>query len=259
MRRINRLSRILFNEIIGVPTERRAIAFAILMKNLKPSSVVKDWSYRLLSRESGLAQDTCRKYIRLLKEMKLVSIHSYQGHKYLIFKKLKEHKKKNRRNGGYHTPKNQDVMLRKYDPTSFKSIEKELKALYIRETQSHKDYCRQSICAYRNPKSTREYKKAQKICRARGWDKFDKYNDYGISYKYLCKGLHASPNTVSATIKYGEIAGMFSVARSTPIPIFYGPGEAKQAAEYLDEPYSWSDRDFVYYQPANRYTVTVSG
>ena len=252
---INKLSRNLFYEVIGVPTKRRALSFAIMMKNLKPTSVVKDWSYRLLARESGLAPGTCKKYIGLLQEMELVSIRSYHGHKYLTFKKLKEAKKKNKRNRRYHTARRRDISLGKYDTTSIKIIEKHLAALYIWEIQSHKDYCRQSISTKQNPKNPHEYKRALKICRTRGWDNIDRFDDNGISFKYLCKSLHASPNTVSAIISYGESINLFTVKRSSRMPAFYGPGNARQAAKYMDEPHSWSTDDTVFYQQPNRFVI----
>ena len=40
MRKMNRLSRRLFQYVIGDRKRRRAVAFAILMKNRKPASVV---------------------------------------------------------------------------------------------------------------------------------------------------------------------------------------------------------------------------
>ena len=252
---LNRISRNLFQEVIGDRNKRKAIAYAIYMKDLKQTSVVKDWSYRRLAREAGLATATCKKYVHLLREMKLVSMRSYKGHNYLTFKKLKEHKKKNRWNSGYHTPKHKDVKLGNYSPTSIKAIEGHLEALLICEVQRQKDYVQQSISTAQNPKNHLEYKKAKKICCARGWSSF---NDSGISYKYMCNALNSSPNTVSSTIKYGEKVGLFTVTRSAPQIVFYGPGEARIAAEYLDEKYSYCTDNAIYYQPANKFTLTVS-
>ena len=171
----------------------------------------------------------------------------------MVFKPLKEGKKKNRWRPGYHTPKHKDVMLGDYDVTSIKAIEKHLKALQVCEIQRQKDYAKQSISTKQNPKNLRDYKKADKICRARGWN--SSYVDNGISYKYISAKLHCSPNTVSETIQYGEKVGLFKVTRYDPKIVFFGVDQAREAAEYLDEKWTWCTDDVVIRQRANTYSL----
>ena len=256
MRKMNRLSRRLFQYVIGDRKRRRAVAFAILMKNRKPASVVKDWSYKGLARISGVSSGTCKQYVHILMEMGLASMSIHKGHKYLYFDKLKAHKKKNRGKVGYHTPKHKDVDLGNYDATSVKTIEMTLKALAIVEIQRRKDYAQQCISAKQNPRNLPEYKKAEKICRARGWD--SSFVDNGISFNRIRRQLNCSPNTVSATIKYGEDTGLFTVSRFDPELVYHCPGQAREAVQYLDISYSWCTDDNVYYQPANRFRLTIS-
>ena len=252
---LNKISRTLYEDVIGNAPRRRAVAFAIYMKNCCPTSVVKDWSYKKLARITGLNPKTCKKYVGILREMKLARITSNKGHNYLFFKKLKEPKKKNRWNVGYHSPKYKDVVLGRYTTDSIKIIETHLRALCICEVQRRKDYARQSISTTQDPKNLKEFKRARKVCRARGWESF---SDNGISYKYINSRLHCSPNTTSATIKYGEDIGLYTVTRSVRRSIFYRKGEARLAAKYIDERYSWYTNDTIYYQPANIYKLTVS-
>ena len=252
---IRRLSRTIFQETIRDRSRRRAISFAILVKYLKPSSVVKDWTYNELARMTQISWAACRKYIHTLKDMKLVRMYSHKGHNYLIFKKLREHKKKNRWSDGYHTPRRKDVMLGDFTPSSIKEIEIRLQALLICEIQRQKDYAEQSISAKQNPKNLHECKKAQRICRARGWDSF---SDCGISYKHLCGELHCSPNTLSATIRYGEKAGLFTVTRSEPICLFCDPEEETLIPDYIDTDNIWYTDEGAFYQPANRYSLSSS-
>lgn len=256
MRKMNRLSRRLFQYVISDRKRRRAVAFAILMKNRKPASVVKDWSYKGLARISGLAPGTCKNYVHILLEMDLVSMSIHKGHKYLYIGKLKAQKKKNRGKVGYHTPKHKDIDLGNYDATSVKTIEMTLKALTIVEIQRQKDYAQQCISAKQNPRNLPEYKKAEKICRARGWD--SSFVDNGISYNRIRRQLNCSPNTVSSTIQYGEKNGLFTVTRSEPELVYHCPGHAREAVQYLDISYSWCTNDNVYYQPANRFRLTIS-
>ena len=256
MRKINRLSRRLFQYVVGDRKRSRAISFAILMKNRKPASVVKDWSYKGLARISELAPGTCKTYVHILLEMGLVSMSTYNGHSYLCFNNLKAHKKTNRGKTGYHTPKNKDIDLGNYDATSVKTIEMTLKALTIVEIQRRKDYAQQCISAKQNPRNLPEYKKAEKICRARGWD--SSFVDNGISYNHIRRQLNCSPNTVNATIQYGEKNGLFTVSRFDPELIYHCPGQAREAVQYLDISYSWCTDDNVYYQPANRFSLVVS-
>lgn len=252
MRKMNRLSRRLFQYVIGDRKRRRAVAFAILMKNRKPASVVKDWSYKGLARISGLAPGTCSTYVHILLEMGLVSLSTYKGHTYLIINKLKAPKIKNKRNIGYHSPKHKDIDLGNYDASSVKTIELHLKAISIVETQRRKDYIQQNISATQNPKSLSEYKKAKKICSVRGWNSFI---DNGISYKYISNTLHCSPNTVSEVIRYGETEGLFTVTRFDPEIVYYGVDQAREAAEYLDVEWSWCSDDVVVLQRANKFTL----
>ena len=254
--RPRKLCRTTFHSVEDERRERKAIAFAILMKNRKPSSVVKDWSYKGLARISGLAPGTCNTYVHILKEMGLVSMSIHKGHKYLYFGKLKAQKKKNRGKVGYHTPKHKDIDLGNYDATSVKTIEMTLKALAIVEIQRQKDYAQQCISAKQNPRNLQEYKKAEKICRARGWD--SSFVDNGISYNHIRRQLNCSPNTVSATIQYGEKNGLFTVTRCEPELVYHCPGHAKEAVQYLDISYSWCTDDNVYYQPANKFSLTIS-
>lgn len=254
--RVNRLSRNIYNDVIGDITRRRAIAFAIYMKNARPASVVKDWSIRKLARITHLAQGTCKEYVKCLREMKLVYDYSKGGHSYLVFKPLKESKKKNRWGSGYHTPKHKDVMLGNYDRTSIQAIERHLKALVICETQRRKNYAEQSIGTKQNPKNLRDYKKADKVCRARGWN--SSYVDNGISYKSISAKLGCSPNTVSETIQYGEKANLFKVTRYDPEIVFFGVGQAREAAEYLDIEWTWCTDDVIVRQHANTYTLCDS-
>lgn len=249
---INKLSRRVFQSVIGDRTKRRAIAFAIYMKDAKPASVIKDGTDEELARITNLDPRTCKKYIDLLHKMRLLSKKSKNGHDYLVFKPLREGKKKNRWKAGYHTPKHQDVLQGNYDNSSIRTIEIHLQALFICEVQRRKDYVQQNISTKQDPRSLREYKKALKICRVRGWNSFF---DDGISYEYIRRALHCSPNTVSEIIRYGETAGLFTVTRYDPEVVYFGVDQAREAVDYLDVKWSWSTDDVVILQRANTFTL----
>ncbi len=252
MKTIRRLSRNIFKNAIGNRNKRRAISFAIFMKAVKPTSVVKDWTPKELSNLTHLDPRTCKKYVDLLREMQLVSEHTKEGHRYLVFEPLKEGKKKNKWNSGYHTSKYHNVMLGDYDTTSIKDIDIHLQALFICEVQRRKDYIQQIVSATQTPKSLRELKRAKRVCKDRGWNSFI---DEGISFRYICKALNCSPNSVSKIIRYGERVGLFTVKRSEPEVVFFGIGRAREAAEYLDEKWSWCMNNVVVLQRANIFTL----
>ena len=250
---LQRLSRKIFRYVIGDMAKRRAIAFAIYMKNAKPASVVKDWTWMELARITNLDRKTCKKYIACLKEMNLVREYSKNGHSYMVFEPLKARKKK--RGNSYRSPKNKDVMLGSFDRTSIRAIDLHLKALDICEIQRRKNFIRQCISAKQDPKNSREYKRAERKCRACGWDRF---SDDGISFEYLRRKWHCSPNIVSETISYGEKERLFEVTRYDPEIVYFGVDQAREAAEYIDRNWTWCTDDVVVYQHANTYNLCES-
>ena len=80
---ILKVSRELFNDAVVNPISRRALAIVIALKDHNPTSVYKDWSLRDLGNAAGVSPNTIRKYIPVMKAMKIARTYESDGHRYL--------------------------------------------------------------------------------------------------------------------------------------------------------------------------------
>lgn len=255
---LTRVARKTYQNAVGTPELRKALAFAIYVKRFKANSVVKDWSYRELARLTKLSPTTCKKRIDTLKGMGLVRMETKHGHSYLRFLRLRHGSIVVKRNGieTKRRPRYADIRLGEY--TSIKEIEQDLMALVIVEDTKRKNYARQLISLANNPRpktSIKRVKKAQRLCRKRGYGK--KFIDGGLSYRRIAKWLHCSPNTVKNIICFGESTEMFVVERRELVLVKYvGNGMARFALPYIDSEHPlFATRNNVYYKPSLLFTL----
>ena len=251
-----------YHDATGNRNFRRALAFAIFMKNLHPASVVKGWSLRKISEETGLAPNTCRKYIDILCQMRLAFKWRKNGIKYLRFGKL--------RRGWYHGVNNKgkeywckthkaDIIIDHYDLSSVENIEKGLMAQTIFDNQMKKEFVRQLVRLGREkPKFVKHkrIKRADRICNQRGYTVF---RDYGLSYKTIAAWNRCGYSTVTKIIKYGERVGLFVKNTAQKIAYFVGYGRGADAFTYLDrfegKHFHFYTRSNLYIQPANTFSL----
>lgn len=258
---IEKLSRQIFNDAVGDPVRRKALAMAIYLKDHNITSVFKNWSYRDLGRASGLSPATAKKYVEELRKMHLVREESRDGIQYLVFKKLRRSKIKNKYNDKYHTPKTADIALSKLDRSSVSSIEKSLMSLVVVEDAAKKDFVRRLIKLGTNPSKSdpvKAVKRAMAICRKRGLEKF---NDGGLSYKGIARKLKCGLNTVKTIIGIGQNLGMFTIEKPELVLVKYiGKNQAKFALPFFKEefPNAFATENNIYYQPALRFHISPS-
>lgn len=207
---LRRLSRQSFNECIGDRERRRALAFAIFLKDRFHASVIKDWSYRTLSRITGLAPGTCQARVRTLRDMRLTSEWVRNGHPYLRVLSLRSEKSVTQKGRVWNTRKYTEVDFAKIDRTSVKSIEEGLMALLIVETQSKKNYIRQQtvLASGFHPNATqkeiqRAKRKQRMLCGGKS------FSDNGFSIKAICRRLKCTAKTAKHIICKGEDCRMF--------------------------------------------------
>lgn len=258
---IEKLSRQLFNDAVGDPVRRKALAMAIYLKDHNITSVFKNWSYRDLGRAAGLSPTTAKKYVEELRKMHLVREDSRDGVQYLVFKKLRRSKIKNKYNDKFHTPKTADIALSKLDRSSVSSIEKSLMSLVVVEDTAKKDYLRRLIKLGTNPSKSdpvKAVKKARMICRKRGLEEF---NDGGLSYKGIARKLKCGLNMVKRIIDLGQQQGMFWVEKPELVLVKYiGKNQAKFALSFFkgEFPNAFATSNNIYYQPALRFHLSPS-
>ena len=239
---------------VGDPNYRKALAFAILIKDRNATSVFKDWSYRDVARCAGIAPTTAKRYISFLRDKKLVKVVRQGGHEYLVFKKLRKPKIRNKYNIKYHTPRRSDVSLAKIDRTDVNTIAKSLMALDIENTLKRKEYVKRVIKtntdpAPRTPK--REKDKAKRLCRDCGWAK---YREFGYSYRGIAKRLHCSPNTIKKVLALGQRLTLFEIDVQEPILLCrVGKERVLEALKYFryNYPTAFATSTSIYYRPAS--------
>lgn len=247
---LQKVKRATFNKAVGDSDLRKALAFAIWVKDHKPASVIKGWTYQGLSQLTGLAQNTCRKRIAALRTMHLVREEVIGGVRYLFFESLRAGKIKNKL-GKCFSPARRDISISKLDRTSVKTIEMGIAALLIVEIQIRKDFAKQIICDKQNGRNVRRIKHARKVCRDRGWEE---YSEGGISYDRLANKLHSGRDYVRKAISYGERTRMFFKRKNDVLCKFVGKNLAKQAL-FVETSYHYATNNNLYFQPANTYTI----
>ena len=257
---LEKLSRQTYRKIVGNPDYRKAVAFAIFVKYHRPSSVIKDWSYRKLALLTDISPNTCKKRVATLESIGLVTREEHGGHTYLRFARLrtapvlitKKDKTKVWR------PKHADIYIGGFSGESIKDIEMGLSALVIVEDASRKEYVRQLTVLASSPSKftpQRKWKKAKEICRKRGYD--EKFQDYGLSYRRICGWLKCGTSRVKNAIVFGESTGMF-VANKSPLVLLRFVQDARFAINYIRDDYSFpifATTNNIYYRPANTFTL----
>ena len=253
---VQRIARQLFRNVVGVPELRKALAFAIYVKNHKQASVIKDWTYRELSRLTNLSPTTCKKRIDDLISLRIVTKWEYRGHRYMRFGKLSQ--------GIVHTkkriwqPQTADIRIQEYD--SIKETEKALMALVIVEDTNRKDHIRQLIKLAYDPApftSEKKVKRAKIKCNKCGYGKV--FVDGGLSYRRITKWLHCGPNKVKEIIGFGESTEMFVAHRRPWVLVEYiGNYSAKDALTFysFDKPV-FATRNNFWYKPSLRFKLTI--
>lgn len=197
---IYRLSRQIFNNCVKDKKRLRALSLCIFFKSRHGASAIRKWSYEKLAKEAGISINTCKKYVKVLRESGMVT---YEGSRRqaIRFGIIKS---------GW---KRANIRLDKLEGLSFREIEKALRVIFVREVSSRKEYLRQQV----NKLDDKDAKISKKEIRAirnygvkRGLidkvnlKKIKDYQDNGISYEYICNKLHISHSTWSELIRFGE-------------------------------------------------------
>ena len=248
----NRVSRSLFYQCVGAPEKRKALAFALFVKNARPASVIKGWSYSLLAKITGLTDGTCKRRVHTLAEMGLISFKELRGISYLYFKPLRTMALVNKLTGKHLPVGKFDTRLPNLNNLSIKQIERDLMSMLIVEVQRRKDFVGQRVDSMVNPTDKKEYRRAKRYCDRRGYTGF---YDGGFSYKGISERLHCGFNTVSEIIKNGESRGLFSVVRSLPISQYCGRQNGQFAVEAAVGIFDYYHNQYLYYQPTNRFVI----
>lgn len=262
---ITKVSRTIFYDAVVDPTRRKALAFAIVVKNRNATSTFKDWSIRDLARCAGVAPNTAKERLDTLGKMHLVRYEENGGHRYLIFEKLRKRKIRNKHNDLFHTPRHLDVELAPSECGNVQSTEKYLIALEMYEHTKRVEYEKRLISLGTNPSpsdSQKDVRRAKRIWRKRGVKDIPPYKEYGYSFRRIARKLHVGYKKIKDAICIGESLEMFFVTKPELVLVKYvGNGRAKHALPYFQDefPNAFATFNNIYYQPPMVFSLFFSG
>lgn len=165
----------------------RAVALAIFVKHLIPSSCIKNFSWYKLHKLTGLHYNTLKKRLQSLERLGLVE-RMGKAQTTLRFKRIAS---KNAR-------RNINLSEIKFD--SVADVEKSLLAMFVVEIQRHKDFYKQVFASLRNPKDLNELKWARNAKKRCG--NAEKFVERGLSYKTIAEKLHIGVQKAIAIVKW---------------------------------------------------------
>lgn len=240
---MKKISRRFFNENISDSKVVKALELFLFVKGHYKSSTINNFNYKELSEKTGLCFTTLKKRINILKQFELIEfVGKYKQH--LLFKPLKS--------------KKSNVRIEQIDFSSIKSIGDGLRALFLVEIQVRKEYIRQLMMKYNNPKKSDDYKAIRREVRKRGlMDR--KFEDYGISYKYIARKLCIGYNKVSELIEYAQRCGMIFKKRNSRL--VYDANINNENAYNVfefesDKKHKYVSNNRIYYLGANTYYLS---
>lgn len=238
------ISRKFFNKHISDSKVVKALELYLFVKVRYESfsSTIKDFRYNRLTEETGLCFTTLKKRINILKQLGLVEFIG-KDRQHLLFKSLKS--------------KKSNVRIEQIDFSTIKTIGDGLRALFLVEVQVQKEYIRQLMMKYNNPSKSDDYKAIRREVRKRGL-MGKKFEDNGISYKYMAKKLKIGYNKVHELIKCATERGM--VAKKRNAHLVYDANKDGQNAYYVldfeeDRKHKYVSNNCIYYLGANTYVL----
>ena len=178
---------------------RKAIAFSLFVKARTVSSTVNNWSVNKLHLLTGVSAAAIRQRLAVLRQMELIE-EVGKTKKHLVFKSLKSNTShRNAEVPDIDFIENKSINKNAY-AQEIKQIEDTLSVMLIVEIQNHKNYAKQMIQQTQFPKDTKELKGAKKACNRFGYG--EKFNDNGISYKFIAEKLGISVQKAFEVIKF---------------------------------------------------------
>lgn len=230
------ISRSTYYDCLTDAKKLKALAMLIYIKNMYSNSVITNFTYYKLAKITGLTQATAKKYFKVLESMELVERLNTNSNN-VLFKRIRRE---------YN-----NIVITKAIKGCIKDIEKGLRALFIVEKQSQKDYIKHTMeqangdvrCSYK------QMKRAKNKVKGCGRSIF---KDNGFCYEYLCKKLNISRKSVSETIKFGESNFMF--VKQKNVEKVYVKGFGYKMAEYNNR-FTFGTRNYAFIVSANTYRI----
>lgn len=214
-----KIGRKLYHECISDAEKRKALALIVYIKNHYKFGLIieqnlptahKHILYKTtIDKQDGevinhyLDKRTFNKRINTIKQMGLIAELKHTSKKHLSLKSIRQ--------------KYNNVDISKISTDSLYDIELGLQSLYIAEVQLHKNFVRQQYNQGSKPFEKNANEKAKNSRKTKNKYGKEKFEDNGISYKYIARKLNISRSKVSDAVKNGEHKGIFIKNRNVKI------------------------------------------
>lgn len=178
----------------------------------------------------GCSTATARRYLDSMSECGLVSIRKRNGYVYAVFHYLHAPAYKSIHRCMWSKPRHSDIILNPSNTSfeSYKTVELSLRAQYIVNKQSARDFLTQTVylagVGHNHPVKSKDASRARRKLNRYGIKDF---KDCGMSNKYLRRKLHCGATSLKGVINYGETLGLFSreLPRATYERVGVGMGQ----------------------------------
>ncbi len=190
------IKRRIIREIEGSPLKQRAVAFALLLKELtKDSSVIRDYTVNKVCQMTKakcrkeeknkrgftmMHAKTVRKYVDVLIKMGLAYKDCNQN---LFLKKMASDNKH----------RNIDISHFKIDKT--KNIYNQIRDLIFLLVQAQKDFIHSLLRLRKDPTPNVDLKKVRRLCKKCCNNPNAEYKEYGVSYRRIAMSVGCSART----------------------------------------------------------------
>lgn len=237
------ISRIFINEVTGDMQNIKTLGLAVYLKFILQNSMFKHFSMNKLADHSKVSYKTLRKYLPLLEEKKLIHYEGRGKNTILVINRLSSHFEK----------RNFTIDILKKD--SFKETVKSLRAFIVMRLQAKKDYIRQLLQIYHNPRKCDNFKavrrKVRRLVKAGVLkDPWQKYVEKGLGLRKVAKEVGCCVVTALKTVNYAIGNGWLS--REHHYEQVYAKG-----VNYLEiYGYTFTTKNNMYIVHANTYTLS---
>ena len=226
----------LFNDIITSTLKTRAVAMSVFIKKRFKSSAIHNFSYNKLHEITGLHAETCKKYVKALKNLGLVEFVG-NNKDILLFKTL--HSRHERKN----------IKIDEIVGHTVKTIFYSLLAIFNVEIVRHKDFAKQVIAESTN--GFNGIKKASRKAWYYGY-KGKEFMDNGISFKTIANklncGIQKAQNIIKFAVEYCFLNKHHHAEQTNDI-------DAIRRFYNNPEDYTFATRHNLYIIKANSYTL----
>lgn len=229
--------------LVGDMQEQKIFALAMYLKGCLHNSMLKHFTLNRLSVETKVNYRTLKKYLPKLQEREYIHFEGSGKNTVFIVNSLSSHLK----------ARNYEIEILNLD--TFRSAVKSIRAFIAMHLQARKEYMRQLLQTYHNPKKCDNFRavrgKVRRLVRF-GYLKSmtQEYTEYGLSLERIRRELGCCIVTAYRTMNYA--IGNHWLEKHRHYKQYYA-----KSVHYMDIPWAtFCTKDNIYVVESNTYSLT---